>query len=387
MRVWRAVTLWAILCCTAPPPGRAEPCLRCHAGAEFRRAVAHGPLSRRKGCERCHRPHASRYAKLLVRPVPTLCHRCHPETQRRLRRRAFAHPPAAEGKCLTCHEPHSSTTKGLLRQRASALCGGCHRETQRRPARVHPPFAQGRCVACHDPHASDDHRLLAADVPALCLRCHRGRLPARAHRGVPPRRLPCLSCHAPHGSARAHLVRDRLHPPFARRQCSRCHAGPQGTATCLQCHPQVSAGFYTTHHHLLGGDNPCTRCHSPHASEGKGLLLDELGKLCQRCHPDAYRRRRQSAYVHPNWERCTDCHLPHGSDNPSLLKGDGVSACTGCHPTQGKFTHPVGERYRDPRNGQSITCVTCHDPMGTDFKFDLRLSGERALCVQCHRGY
>ncbi|MBU1233200.1 MAG: cytochrome c3 family protein [Proteobacteria bacterium] len=34
-----------------------------------------------------------------------------------------------------------------------------------------------------------------------------------------------------------------------------------------------------------------------------------------------------------------------------------------------------------------VTCVSCHNPMGTDHKAHLVQEGKRALCVLCHRTY
>jgi predicted CXXCH cytochrome family protein len=35
-----------------------------------------------------------------------------------------------------------------------------------------------------------------------------------------------------------------------------------------------------------------------------------------------------------------------------------------------------------------MTCVSCHDPCnGTLYKYNLRGTSEKGLCVQCHAGY
>ena len=38
----------------------------------------------------------------------------------------------------------------------------------------------------------------------------------------------------------------------------------------------------------------------------------------------------------------------------------------------------------DPRNGQPMTCLSCHNPHGTQYVAMLVASPSRALCVQCH---
>jgi len=70
-----------------------------------------------------------------------------------------------------------------------------------------------------------------------------------------------------------------------------------------------------------------------------------------------------------------------------MLRDKEMKLCGSCHKRHINFTHPIGEKVRDPRNGQATSCMTCHDPMGVDYKYLLRLSGERELCIECHKGY
>jgi predicted CXXCH cytochrome family protein len=46
--------------------------------------------------------------------------------------------------------------------------------------------------------------------------------------------------------------------------------------------------------------------------------------------------------------------------------------------------HPLGADRLDPRTGEPITCVTCHDPHGTEFPMQLRGDQKRGLCLECH---
>ena len=48
---------------------------------------------------------------------------------------------------------------------------------------------------------------------------------------------------------------------------------------------------------------------------------------------------------------------------------------------------PVGDKVIDQRTGQMMTCVTCHDPMGSPNRYHLVLSAKKELCTQCHRSY
>ena len=196
----------------------------------------------------------------------------------------------------------------------------------------------------------------------------------------------CTGCHDPHGGSNKLFVKDVSHEPFARKKCSICHGSEEGvtSAKCLSCHTDTQRSFWKLNSHLFG-KNSCIDCHNPHVGDDKNLLIDTMPRTCERCHVEIYKRKKNSLYTHPNWSRCLDCHAAHGSDYVGMLVDGDV--CVKCHKTQGRFTHPVGEKVLDPRNGQPITCITCHDPMGTNFKYNLRLSGEATLCLECHKNY
>ncbi|BCO10280.1 hypothetical protein GF1_26560 [Desulfolithobacter dissulfuricans] len=70
-----------------------------------------------------------------------------------------------------------------------------------------------------------------------------------------------------------------------------------------------------------------------------------------------------------------------------MLRGNGNDVCVQCHEDQGKFTHPVGPEVLDSHTGQMVTCVSCHNPMGTEYKYHLIEEGKKALCVLCHKTY
>ena len=146
--------------------------------------------------------------------------------------------------------------------------------------------------------------------------------------------------------------------------------------------------MFMSHTHLSGNSvNKCVACHSPHASDEKSLLRKKQEMVCMTCHENTSMRYEDTLYKHENIGTCTDCHDVHGSNELVMLKGDGNAVCERCHETQGQFTHPIGDKVIDPRNGQGLTCVTCHNPMGSNYKFELKRSGSKDLCVQCHKKY
>jgi predicted CXXCH cytochrome family protein len=82
--------------------------------------------------------------------------------------------------------------------------------------------------------------------------------------------------------------------------------------------------------------------------------------------------------------RCTACHAPHESDQRPLLKAARADLCKECHKSHSQFAHPYGPNVLDPRTGQPMTCLSCHNPHATQYVSLTVASPSRALCVQCH---
>ncbi len=357
-------------------------CFSCHPRKAFQGRVVHRPVQE-QGCAVCHSLHAAKFGGLLPVAAGKLCLRCHREiatTQR------FSHQPAKDGRCLGCHAPHASESPNLLPTDLAAACFSCHKEVDKRYGQPHQPFQQGQCTACHLAHGSDTVQLLKGEDEELCQRCHAATTIRSLHSFAMPIKG-CLTCHSPHGGEDKGMLRQHLHEPF-KKGCTPCHQGdqPVSTRVCLKCHAQVAKDYALIHSHLTdsGTGNGCVGCHSPHAGNDRMLLVGSPQQVCLRCHQDTYARHEGKASQHQKRGECLACHAAHGGDAPAMLKGDGNTVCMACHASQGTFSHPVGEKVRDPRNGQMMTCVTCHDPKGTDFPYQLKLNGQKALCLQCH---
>ncbi len=366
-------------------------CFKCHLKDKIIPGpYVHDPI-KKHDCLKCHLPHVSRHKFLLRESVNNICFTCHKDLEKKFRQAVYIHRPVREKACLRCHVPHASKYKALLRKDTKTTCLSCHKELAKKEKYLHKPFAKGECLVCHDPHFGFDTRFLNNKKPdSICLKCHKKNdkfLKAHFDRKDIKN---CLSCHSPHQSNNRNLLRPFKHKPFAKGNCKVCHKSPyKGINKCLQCHKQEMKTFYNFHNHLLGGydKNACILCHNPHVGETKELLVDSPARLCTSCHPTAYKQKLESLYIHPKRNNCLECHKAHGSNHPAMLNGDGNQVCVRCHKTQGKFTHPVGNKVLDPRNGQPVTCITCHEPMGTNFKYELKLSGEAALCLECHKNY
>ncbi len=363
-------------------------CFSCHEKQAFSGKVVHKPLAGGK-CTSCHNPHVAHYRGLLDQQGSDLCYSCHQDEKK-----SFAtgviHQPVRDGNCLSCHEAHVSKGKGLLKEAKHAICFQCHTDLPQKHKYTHTPFKEGNCSACHRPHQSDFSQLLKDEEDSLCLSCHSLPEIAKKHAKYPEPVANCLSCHNPHGSDRKGLIRNVLHPPYE-KGCRECH-GQQGdsvtSGSCLRCHEEIGAKMLTLHSHLtIFEGNSCVACHSPHAADAKNLLKGGQYQVCRSCHGATMERYVNTLYKHQEIDTCTECHDVHGSDRLVMLTGDGNTVCTRCHETQGEFTHPVGEKIVDPRTGTSVSCLSCHNPMGTDYKYELIYSGSKDLCVQCHKSY
>ena len=363
-------------------------CFDCHKKSEFQGKVVHKPLAKGE-CSSCHNPHVAHFKGLLERQGADLCYKCHLGKKKTFNQ-GVVHPPVRQGECLSCHAPHVSSRKGLLKDSLSATCFTCHDELKGKSKHTHAPFAKGQCSSCHYPHQSEFGQLLVNEPDKLCASCHTSQDLQNGHKNYPGSLRNCLSCHNPHGSDRKGLIRNVLHAPFA-EGCNECHSvdGKEaGTRNCLRCHEEVSSGMHAVHSHLTGSsENTCVTCHSPHAADSRILLKGTQEQVCYSCHEDTLGRFRDKLYKHSGAEECSDCHDVHGSNELAMLRGDGNQVCERCHETQGEFTHPVGDKVTDPRSGQMVSCLSCHMPMGSDYKYQLTFSGSKDLCVQCHKKY
>jgi predicted CXXCH cytochrome family protein len=265
----------------------------------------------------------------------------------------------------------------------------------------HPPFETGNCLLCHGPHASAEPALLNVPSTKICVTCHNLDAPQikRAHAPFSMEKVACEQCHNPHGSDNKGLIKSIAHEPFARARCGSCHqitgGDPKktnvvGKDLCLTCHAKMSQVLKEKQVHPPVAGGQCTACHTPHASERKGLLAGKERGVCLSCHAKVDERFKTAKSFHPEKAaegRCTACHKPHSSDQPALLAGETLKLCGTCHSNHASLSHPMGAGIIDPRNNQPVNCLSCHDPHGTPHDKFLRGSQRRELCIECHKQY
>ncbi|MFV1951834.1 MAG: cytochrome c3 family protein [Nitrospinota bacterium] len=380
-------------------------CLECH--LKLKKGITagkgtHSPVKKGR-CTGCHNPHTSNHDALLRISDADLCYTCHKKEDGGRFDKQYIHKPITDTGCTQCHDPHYSKNKSLLIEKKGEGCFVCHKKEDIFIGKiVHAPVQNGNCMICHDPHTSNDEALLVKKRGAICAQCHtmKGKKFIDAHNGYPVIGTDCLSCHNPHSSDNRNLLRSSLHTPFADGKCTVCHNSPTsrdpvrlskgGEDTCLACHNGIAEKFDKLYSHLYGEkENVCLNCHNPHASDAGHLLGGREERVCLKCHEDTMRRMTTPEYRgnnHPDIERCSNCHEPHGSNHRLfLINGEELCANAKCHATAGSFAHPMGKDVIDPRLKSGMSCMTCHNPMGTPYKYNLRFDGKADLCNQCHK--
>jgi predicted CXXCH cytochrome family protein len=131
----------------------------------------------------------------------------------------------------------------------------------------------------------------------------------------------------------------------------------------------------------------CESCHSWSAEKHAVVVEKGVPGACYDCHSEKQAQVDSSKSAHPVAGECLTCHSPHGTDQNHLVKSDIYGLCTSCHEDQ-KINHPVGRhplRFAKVKNGSELSCVTCHNPHGSENEKLLRFAGSSMeVCAQCH---
>ncbi|RME95798.1 MAG: hypothetical protein D6766_02310 [Verrucomicrobia bacterium] len=119
-------------------------------------------------------------------------------------------------------------------------------------------------------------------------------------------------------------ARGSVHPPFAERQCQKCHQSRFSQnlklpreELCFSCHATFMGDRPWQHSPALAG--ACLMCHHPHRTERPHLLLVEGAPLCLQCH-EVRDLSRIPPHADPLKRTCYKCHDPHGGDHPYFLR-------------------------------------------------------------------
>ncbi|GAB4486875.1 MAG: cytochrome c3 family protein [Thermodesulfovibrionales bacterium] len=379
-------------------------CYQCHAQLKtsLSKQTVHAPFKQGK-CMACHDMHASRNKGLLTETVNAQCLGCHEKLRERMKKESV-HGALLAGACTDCHDAHGSQNAHLLVARETDLCWKCHdklKDDFKKPV-VHSPFKDGKCSSCHDPHSSSQNYQLVSAPEKVCKSCHAPQCKAGGvsitHR---TKDMDCVSCHSGHTASAKGLLGPFGHSAFIGKNCEQCHrpfaAGAaittknDGKDLCFTCHKKDSVTYREGDVHLGAGKNPCATCHALHGSDRRSFTINE-SRYCATCHQPTVKRiaamQRSFGKLRcaPVRERkCFTCHVPLHSSRPQYLKADGSEVCTGCHTAQHRVSHPIGAKVIDPRNGQGMTCLSCHSLHSAKAEFMLTADRKRQLCIQCHK--
>lgn len=382
-------------------------CLDCHSPLkkELAKPFLHAPFKNGE-CVKCHNPHVSSEGGLLKERANTLCLSCHSKLKERFKKEHL-HGALAQGTCLDCHSPHGSNFKGLLKAEEKSLCLKCHKETLEKDLGkkvIHQPFKEGKCYSCHDIHSSPERNLLKGEAKVECVKCHKpGCKFGNINLSEITKDRNCLECHNGHASNSTSLLGPLGHEFFLSKDCNLCHAEAKelkdfkkkmGTELCLGCHPKKEGFINENDPHFSFKENACLLCHSPHGSKREKFLASPPLD-CWNCHNNIIKKTEiMNKKLHGlkksvlrNFE-CLACHTPVHSQGKYLFRGGdplGLKTCARCHPREHETTHPVGEKYKDPRTGKALTCSSCHSMHEARYKYLLTHDGERELCLQCHK--
>ncbi len=379
-------------------------CYKCHVKLKesLSRRHIHFPFKEGK-CLSCHNSHTSDLHGLLNDEINLLCLNCHVGLNNLLKE-ASIHGALQKGVCTDCHYAHSGENKHLLVKEEKNICWDCHGtlKDQLGKPNLHIPFKDGKCSSCHNAHASSQDYQMIGTPEKVCKKCHS---PLCKSGGISisfaTKELDCTSCHTGHGSIAEGLLGPYGHTAFTDKKCEECHnpiianrkitSRLSGKELCFNCHKKDPARFMDGDVHEGKGENACATCHQYHASNKKNLTVKEAG-FCFTCHESTAKRTaimaktlKKLKCVPVNNRECFQCHIPLHSSQPLYFKSDIISVCTGCHKTQHKITHPLGTDVIDPRNGQPVTCITCHSMHSAKAQFMLTFDRKRQLCIQCHK--
>lgn len=233
------------------------------------------------------------------------------------------------------------------------------------------------CASCHEDKTKG--KVVHAAVPLGCNVCHEVRVSKDVTRVKLIASTPvgvCLTCHADKDAA---VIKGTVHSPGV-RDCLKCHdphtsdnkflllkptSGDKKENLCLTCHRTgVDVPEKGSRHAAL--DAGCDTCHVIHKSgaspdaEFRYHLAKAVPALCLDCHDvkdgSLIKAHRNQPFENSN---CISCHDPHQSGQPGLMQ---------------KFVHtPFGEKQ----------CEVCHQP-AKDGKVVLTQASARELCVTCH---
>jgi len=158
------------------------------------------------------------------------------------------------------------------------------------------------------------------------------------------------------------------------------YSATKESPSCItsNCHSTMNKVKYV-HGPVAAGE--CAECHGTskdHPGNPKKYKFEKIKNLSAKCY-NCHDKFAQKKYTHAPIQdgECMACHNPHGSNNKFQLAEKGAKVCFNCHDDGiigGNFVHgpaAVGG------------CIACHEPHTSDNEKNLRAKGSE-LCYMCH---
>jgi predicted CXXCH cytochrome family protein len=171
-------------------------CYDCHGAIKYDFAKpSHHPVGAVElTCADCHDPHAADFQFLIDAKGNDFCYGCHAGPRGAAAAILPTYEKSAHGTgdvlCVKCHTPHGSSYAPLLIKRNPELCVDCHATTVVGPNKhpFQPTFWDVRAkkpltctTSCHSPHGTDQNFMLqrySYPYDGRCLQCH-GIIPGK----------------------------------------------------------------------------------------------------------------------------------------------------------------------------------------------------------------
>lgn len=196
------------------------------------------------------------------------------------------------------------------------------------------------------------------------------------------------------------FIHEVFHADSVEQQCASCHSlqlpeelkksKTTVEAQCKSCHNMLTSQKSS---HYPAAEWDCLLCHDPSSSPKYRFYPDKKydSSLCFDCHSDKRDDIAANKVSHAPAAagECLTCHDPHGTRNESLTVAKVNDICRSCHEDAAKtphpvVNHPIGGRPDPLHPGKEFSCVTCHNPHGSEYEYLLPVF-KFALCQLCHK--
>jgi predicted CXXCH cytochrome family protein len=155
-------------------------------------------------------------------------------------------------------------------------------------------------------------------------------------------------------------------------------------ADCGSCHDAVSS-HRVMHGPVASGD--CAACHIVDDTPGRRRIAiknaagnGDTTALCVSCHQDNAERLKQAHRHAPVAAgKCTACHDPHGSEFRYQLAEEGNRACVRCHAD---IAQALAQAH--PHAPAAAACSICHDAHAAAHPAQMN-AAVNVVCLACHR--